>query len=154
MATDTGSEKSIHLDGNEWLRQKAAANRLGVDPRTMQRLADYGKIRVATIPEMERGRLYCVRDIDALKKYGVELGGITLYLKDGAPSLSRRIPELPEQALVERLDYCWEFLCKYGMLRGDVAEAVRCNVSYAVMKSKRKRDGQYACLAPEPKRED
>lgn len=132
-----------------WVKQSVAAESLAVEPRTVQRLADLGKIRTTDKPQQMRGRLYCEQDIENIKKFGVELGGITLRLEDGMPTLDRKLNAIPEQTLVERLDYCWDTLRKHGIIKGEVAEKIRCNVSYAVIKSEIPRTGQFACLEPE-----
>lgn len=146
VLTDKGSDWSHLLNEGRWLKQKPAALRLGVDPKTIQRLAEQAKIRSEEIPGMARGRVYSVIDIDDIKANGVTLGGITLYVQDGALSLSRRINAIPAQALVERLDYCWAFLTRYALLRGEAGEKVRANLSYAVIHSRRRHREAYACF--------
>lgn len=149
MENDAGGNVIHDLIPLAYIKQKPAADFLGVDPRTLQRLAHLGKIRTLNNLEEMRGRVYCVQDIENVKKYGVELGGITLRLEDGMPTLERKMKPLPEQTLVERLDYAWAILARHGLLKNIDAEKVRCNVSYAVIKSEVPRTGQFACLKPD-----
>lgn len=150
MATNTRqiaeAPKIVAVDDVDYLKQGDAADILGVDPKTIQRLADYGAIRSIQHEGMVRGRLFNLQDIDNLNRYGVEMGGITLHAREGALSLSRPMKPIAAQCLVARLDTCWATLLKYGMIKGEVAEKIRANIAYAVVHAKRRDSHGYACM--------